>query len=804
MNLRALSLLIAFSGATCSFAGMGRFRFIIIDPKTKKEVNGSVILVGLKGTLEAPSGRVMDLDRWTLSSGKARTLIVPLGKTIQVPQDRPVKEFTIHVTAKLRTLQRANAGSSSTERTKEQIKKFVNTDSGDIKNLTKGQKGVAEDSAGQQHVRGEHTDITYVVDGVPLPDTLSGRQGSIVVPSTIDSLEIITGGFAPEFGGQTAAVLNIATTPSAKGFSTDVNLGRGTDQSINGGLVSVGPLGKRASFVLNFGSEYTKAGLEPLQPYGQDVHNAASSKNFFGKLNLRASEKDRLSLTLSNSPDSLQIANRLGLSDAYAAVGEGYGFGGLRNADGTRPDVGSGNEGALGSERIRLKSQQDSGMDIDQHEVSEFAVLNWQHAVSASSSFQLAATLLHSGQEVTNNNPGVNIMDLPVDSSIEYNPTAIRNVHHVQVVGSYDQKSGSHRLKFGFLVDNQSGHELYQIVAASRLALDELAALDPGLAPQGTASGTLLDVNGNPVFTPKSGVTPTLQVSRSGSYKAVYAQDSWSSGRLNANYGIRWDSFFETQNLGQEDVRSSAFSPRLNFSYRASGRDVFRWSYNKLFNTPPTAQGAIVGAPIQPEILNQYDLAYERKLGKGQTFSAAYYYKDIRNQVDVGLLIPGSQIGLYSAVNDARGAVHGVELSYDLQNWHGWDGYANFTHSAARPNGLDNTGAPVPDFNDHDQTTTLGLGLAYSFKNGATAATTVQYGSGLSSSIVTPNGGRTPRTQVDMRFSTGDKLFAGKGGLSLDIDNVFDERKVINFQSAFSGTRFMIGRRFSLGANFKF
>src|SRR5581483_9367220 len=96
---------------------------------------------------------------------------------------------------------------------REQIEKRAGPDN-NINNVIKTDAGVASDSAGQQHVRGEHADISYVVDGVPLPDTLSGRQGSVVVPSTIETLEVLTGGFAPEFGGQTAAILNITTLPS--------------------------------------------------------------------------------------------------------------------------------------------------------------------------------------------------------------------------------------------------------------------------------------------------------------------------------------------------------------------------------------------------------------------------------------------------------------------------------------------------------------------------------------------------------------------------------------------------------------
>ena len=49
---------------------------------------------------------------------------------------------------------------------------------------------------------------------------------------------------------------------------------------------------------------------------------------------------------------------------------------------------------------------------------------------------QIAVTVLHSGLDVTNDNPSVDVLNLPVDSTIAYSPTVRRTVHHVQLVGS--------------------------------------------------------------------------------------------------------------------------------------------------------------------------------------------------------------------------------------------------------------------------------------------------------------------------------------------------------------------------------
>ena len=810
MRLKLLSLATIFLAIpTAQATGLGHVRFVVVDTVTHKPIPGWITLWdenGRKIDLVALGGstRAFNTGDWLPereSKITPTTITIPIGTevTLQQKQDLPTKEITIRVTAS-RLKPKSSGGTSATVRDNTDIKKYGGATPGgnDNSKLTKGQAGVAEDSAGQAHVRGEHSEIAYVVDGVPLPDTLSGRQGSIVVSSTIQTLEMITGGFAPEFGGQTAAILNITTLGSFKKQSLEYSLSTGSNNTLGSELTYMGPMGQKANIVFDLSGSRSDRIQESPQPDNQTAHNSGDSKSFFSKMRFAPNQKDLFTLTLRQSPGNSQIANRTGLPSSYASVGQGYGLFGLRNSDGTRSDLNDANSNLLGAGQAVLGSQEQAGQDINQKEISEFATLNYHRQLSKSESAQIALTFLHSGQDVTNGNPAVNPNNLPVDSSIEFNPTAIRNVHHFQVSGNWTAKHGAHDLQAGFLVDSQSGSESYRIEAASQLALNALAAIAPSLAPSGTASATL-DINGNPIFT-ATGPVPTVRIQRTGSYQAAYLQDTYKLGKWAANYGLRGDWYNQTQDFGQENVSAFELSPRLNLQYSISKSTDLKMAYNRLFNTPPLAQGAAIGDPIQPEILQQYDLSITKHVTSYQTITVAYYYKDISNQVDTGLLIPGSQIGLYSAVNLARGGVHGVEVSYDVSHpkGAGWDGYIHYSLSAAKPNGVDNTGADVPDFNDHDQRHSLGLGIAYEWKSGATFAATLDYGSGLASSVVFPDGDRTPRTQVDLHYSTGNRLFKGRGGLNFDVANVFDDRTVINFQSAFSGTRFMQGRQISL------
>ncbi|MBS1717390.1 MAG: TonB-dependent receptor [Armatimonadetes bacterium] len=798
-SLLTLALaLVATAGfaRTVRFAVAGQDGTHVAGEVTVQDVAGRQLLLrtGKDGWTPA-----VDLKLMKVVKAVGESVVLKPNSTKLLAQEPPITEIKVRVTA-TRLKRSAQPTAVGTVRDKSEISKFVNTTSGDTRALTKGQPGVTEDSAGQQHVRGAHTDITYVTDGVPLPDTLSGRSGSVIVPSTIETLELLTGGFAPEFGGQTAAVLNVTTVPARKN-STEGTVQGGSYGTLNNTVTVAGPIGNKWNMVLNLATTASNSFQEPSQPDRQAAHNQGYTQSAFMKLGYRATPRDRLTVTVSHSPDGFQVGNRTGLGEQYASAGEGYGFQGLRNADGTRPDAMDPN--LLGAGPLVLKSQQDAGMDIRVTEVTTFSTLNWQHDVGNGSQLQLAVTFLHSGQDVDNSNPAVDLLNLPVDNSIEFNPTSRRNAHHVQWVGSYSGRAQAHRWKVGFTLDQQSGNESYQITPDSQLALDELAAIDPGLAPAGHATGAK-DVNGNPVYVATSNVTPTLAVNRSSRYSALYAQDTFSTGRFSANYGLRLDTYHQTESLQAGAVDATLLSPRVNLQYRLNGRSTLKASYDKLFNTPPLAQGALVGVGLKPEKVSQYDLSLDTKLGRGQSLTVAYYYKKIQDQVDVGLLIPGSQIGLYSGVNFDEGAVHGLEVSYDVAAMKGFDGYLNLSHSAAKPGGFDNTGAPAPEFNDHDQRDTIGAGIAHTWKNGATAAFTYTFGSGLASSIVPPSINRTPRSQVDLRMATSNQTLWGHGSIGLDVTNLFDSRKVINFQSAFSGTRFQEGRRILLSANFTF
>ena len=688
--------------------------------------------------------------------------------------------------------------------------------------------GFVESSVNVVHPRGEHASTAIYIDGFQLPGSLQGRAGPILSPDIIQSADIQTGGYSPEYGSETAAVLNLSLRSGPIKPFQEVRFGGGSyntyDQELTfGGQAGAVP-GQAGPFryLFNFINRSTQNSVESPQPDHQDAHNHGRALTAFGNVQYQASKNDQFSLLLNTAPAQTQIANRTGLPDKFIPVGQGYGYGGARNADGTSAGV-TPDPAVFGSQVLPIASQQGAGQDVYQNDENKFSALNYRHNFGGALTGLLSLGASTSRLDIRNNNPSINLNSIDpatgylttVDSSIEYNPTIQRKSAQTELSGSLTKTSGTHTYKAGLLLTRQSGNELYNIIPQSQLALDAEAAVQAGgpqLTPDGTyqlddAGNPVLDVLGNQIYQITPGAsTPTVLVHRSGYYNAAYLQDTWRATRkLTLNYGLRYDSYYGKQSQSVSSVKKNYLSPRVNLAYSVTPATTLRLDYNKLFSQPPLAQGAILGTNLVPQTTDMYEAGLEHRLSPQQSVKFSAYYKNTRNEFDTGILIPYTQIGAYTTLQYSSQGTHGYELSYDFapRGLVGLNGYFAYTNSIARPNGVNQLGAPAPIVNDHDQLNTLSGGLSYTFKSSAFAGIDAYYGSGEASSPLKPigssngntlgGGKRNSHYSVNLRL--GHPHLLGPTGLELDIENLTNDLSVLNFNSGYSGTRFQQGRR---------
>ena len=70
--------------------------------------------------------------------------------------------------------------------------------------------GVVQDSYGQLHVRDDHNNLQYRINGVILPDGIA-VFGQTLSPRLIEKLDLITGALPAQYGLRTAGIVDITT-----------------------------------------------------------------------------------------------------------------------------------------------------------------------------------------------------------------------------------------------------------------------------------------------------------------------------------------------------------------------------------------------------------------------------------------------------------------------------------------------------------------------------------------------------------------------------------------------------------------
>jgi len=94
--------------------------------------------------------------------------------------------------------------------------------------------GAARAPTGEVHIRGQHGEFTYYVDGIPVPLGVFGGLNEVVDPKVIDRATFITGGFPAEYGGQMAAIIDLNNRVPTGTFHLDASTYAGSYLTFNG------------------------------------------------------------------------------------------------------------------------------------------------------------------------------------------------------------------------------------------------------------------------------------------------------------------------------------------------------------------------------------------------------------------------------------------------------------------------------------------------------------------------------------------------------------------------------------------
>ena len=181
--------------------------------------------------------------------------------------------------------------------------------------------GVAQDSkaSGGLHVRDDHANVQYRINGVQLPESITGF-GQSIDTRQVDETDFITGALPAQFGLRTAGIVDIQTkeghtTPGGRiGLLTGENSYRNSSTEFFG---SVGAF----NYYLSGSFLSNSMGIENPTSARKAHHDKTEQAKTFGNLSYFLDDNSRLGLMFGTYNGKFQIPNNPAQKPAFSLSG---------------------------------------------------------------------------------------------------------------------------------------------------------------------------------------------------------------------------------------------------------------------------------------------------------------------------------------------------------------------------------------------------------------------------------------------------------------------------------------------------
>jgi outer membrane receptor protein involved in Fe transport len=555
--------------------------------------------------------------------------------------------------------------------------------------------GVVQEEFGEIHIRGDHGDVQYRINGVLLPESLNGF-GQEIDPHVIKSVTLITGTVPAQFGDRTAGIIDVTTKTGAQSDGNEISLYGGSYHTLHPSG-SFGGTTSNLDYFVTASYLHDNLGIDNTTPGGNPLHDVTDQGKVFGYFSHRLDATSRLTLLLSASYATFEIPNSPGLAPIYQLT----------------------NSPAADSSTI----------NENQHEQNYYAVFSYQKS-SANLSAQISAFTRYVDLRFS--------PDPVQDMLFNGNASQIDNsdlANGLQTDVSYTMGE-HHTIRGGMLAT----HDIEQLdsrsavfPASSQFAPPPLGYNLPRPTPQSSSSPFTITADGE-----NGGLTA-----------GIYLQDEWNlNERLVLNYGVRYDRFdVSFDHEGQ-------LSPRANLVWQVNEATSAHLGYARYF-MPPTLQYIPSSSsklfeystdapfndrndPPKVERDHYFDAGISRQLTPSWQFTADSFCKLAKNLLDDGQF--GTAV-ILNNFNYTSGTVYGGELSSIYK--HGpLSAYGNFSYVQTRARNIDSMENEFPNNElaylsansiqlDHQGRLTGSGGVSYTFLADTQIHTDFLYGNGL-------------------------------------------------------------------------
>jgi outer membrane receptor protein involved in Fe transport len=583
--------------------------------------------------------------------------------------------------------------------------------------------GVVQEAQGDLHVRGDHRNLQYRINGVTVPEAISGF-GQLFDARGLSAVSLITGALPAQFGYRTAGIVDLRLRSGAQDPGGSIGLYGGSFGTFQPSLSYGGAIGGLEYY---FTGSYLRSdrAFENPTPDRVALHNETRQARGLINLGYALDDTTRLAFIAGTNQSRYEIPNTRGIAAEYEVPGLG----------------------PFDSANLRAR----------QWQRTSFAVAAVQHTREAFDA-QISAFVRQ--------------------TSISYQPDAVgdllgsgvasRTIRRNLSVGTQADASyrlgEAHVLRGGFFV---SSDVTRAALDSTVLPLDADGAVGGApfvIAERGRIRTSLYGV----YLQDEWRITDALTLNYGARFDV--SQGPADGQQLSPRVNLVWrPTGSTTVALGY--ARYFTPPPAELLTAPALARYVGT-------TLEPEVSRA---SPVVPERSHYFNAGIRQRIGEELTLGLEAYYRTVRDMQDLGQF---GRAYVFSPYNYEEGRVYGAELS---ATWRRDPLllYANLTYGRSEGRGIRSNqyffGAEELAYinrkfvrTDHEQTFTGSAGASWRAWEGGTLSATLVYGSGMrrgfaNSESVTPY--LTANLGVSQTLTLPD---GGAWTARLDVINAFD------------------------------
>lgn len=181
--------------------------------------------------------------------------------------------------------------------------------------------GVSQDSkgSGALHVRDDHANVQYRINGVQLPESISGF-GQSIDTRLIDKTDFITGALPAQFGLRTAGIVDIETKEGGMTPGGRIGILVGSHNHIEPSAEFFGSVGK-FNYYLSGSYLGNSLGVENPQDTRNALHDKTRQNKSFGNLSYFLDDNTRLGAMFGTYNGRFQIPNNPDQAPGFTLAG---------------------------------------------------------------------------------------------------------------------------------------------------------------------------------------------------------------------------------------------------------------------------------------------------------------------------------------------------------------------------------------------------------------------------------------------------------------------------------------------------